>query len=124
MRLRLSSFLGGGFICCLAYCGLLFRFWLGSFFGLRAAGFGEAGFLFGSDELGFGFFGGVGGGGNGVGLGAGMASSVAASEVERVRGVVAGKKASCVGAGDGSDLLGCAVGDDAPAAFAAFGAHV
>ena len=41
-----------------------------------------------------------------------------------VGGVVAGEEAAGVGGGDGGDLLGRAVGDDAAAAFAAFGAHV
>ncbi len=65
---------------CLAYCGLLFRFWLGSFFGLCAAGFGDAGLLFGGDEFGFGLLDGVGSGGDVGGLGAGVAGAVAAGE--------------------------------------------
>src|SRR5882757_9632796 len=123
MRLQLRSSLGGGFICCLAYCGLLFRFWLGSFFWFCVAGFGEAGLLFGGDKFGFWIFHCVRGG-DGVGLGAGVAGSVAAGEIQRVRGVVAGEEAASVRGGDGGDLLGRAVGDDAAAAFAAFGAHV
>src|SRR5882757_7068740 len=124
MRLQLRSSLRGGFNCCLAYCGLLFRFWLCSFFGLCAAGFSEAGFLFRGDEFALRSFGCVGGCGDGVGLGAGVAGSFAAGEVERVGGVVAGEEAAGVGAGDGGDLLGRAVGDDAAAAFAALGPHV
>ncbi len=64
------------------------------------------------------------GGGDGVGLGAGVAGSVAAGEGWGVAGVVAGEEVAGVGAGDGGDLLGGAVGDDAAAAFAAFGAEV
>ena len=39
-------------------------------------------------------------------------------------GVVAGQEAAGVGAVDGGDLLGRAMGDDAATALAAFGAHV
>src|SRR5438876_12346350 len=103
MRLQLRSSLRGGFICCLAYCGLLFRFWLGSFFGLCVAGFGETGLLFGGDEFGFWFFYCVRGG-DGVGLGAGVAVSVPAGEVEGMRGVVGAEVAAGVGAGGGGGL--------------------
>ena len=51
-----------------------------------------------------------------------MAGSVAAGEGGGV--VVAGEEGGGVGALHRGDLLGCAVGDDAAAAFAAFGAEV
>src|SRR5258708_17010052 len=110
MRLQLRSFLRGGFICRLAYCGLLFRFWLGSFFRLCCAGFGHAGLLFRGDEFRLWFFGCVGGGGDGVWLGAGVAGSVAAGEVERVGGVVAGVEAAGVRGGGGVALCVGALG--------------
>lgn len=88
------------------------------------AGFGQASLLFGGDELAAGVFLFVGCGGDVQGLGAGVAGTVAAGEVAGVGGVVAGEEAAGVGFGYGGDLLGRAVGYDAAAAFAAFGAEV
>src|SRR5438132_3847791 len=118
MRLQLRSSFRGSF-CCLAYCGLLFGFWHGSFFGSCAVRLGEAGLLFGGDEYSFWLPGGVGGGDDGFGLRSGVAGSVAAGEVEGVGGVVAGEKAAGVGACDGGDLgdlFWGAVSDDLAAA--------
>ena len=59
--------------------------------GLCGAGFGEAGFLFGSDEFAAGFLLFVRRGGDGVGLGAGVAGAVAAGEVGVVRRCSSGR---------------------------------
>ena len=66
-----------------AACGSVLRF--------GCAGFGDAGFLFGGDELAAGVFVGVGGGGDVCGLRAGVAGAVAAGEVACEGGVVAGE---------------------------------
>src|ERR1700729_3501136 len=80
MRVQPCSFVSAFFLCCLAYCGLLFHFWLGSLFRLCTVGFSDAGFLFRGDEPALWFFDCVGGGGDGGWLRAGVTGSVATGE--------------------------------------------
>ena len=53
-----------------------------------------------------------------------MGVAVVSGETEGAQVVVAGEELAGVGAGDGGDLFGGAMGDDVAAALAAFGAEV
>src|ERR1700743_2793544 len=124
MRVQPRCFLSRLFVCRLVYCGLLFRFWLGSFFRFCTVGSSDTGFLFGSGKFDSWLLDAVRRGGDSERLRAGVAGSVATNKGWRVGGVVKGEEVAGMRVAHGSNLLRCAVGDDAAAPFPSLRAHV